>query len=168
MTILKKILLLRSTPWLILLILFPAFSLSAQTAEELDTLLETQELSAAGAARFVLGAADLLPPELSGADAQTAAYEMAKAQGWITLPAGDGLTLKDAAWLVMNAFNIEGGMMYSLFPGPRYAYREMIYRKLIQGRADPDMCVSGQRLLQIIDRTQNYTGDSDGSQGGAT
>ena len=43
--------------------------------------------------------------------------------------------------------------MYSLFHTPRYAYREMVYRKLIQGRANPSMKVSGQRLLQIIDRS---------------
>ena len=44
--------------------------------------------------------------------------------------------------------------------------REMVYRKLIQGAADPGMKVSGVRLLQIISKTLNYTG-ADGSVHGS-
>ena len=167
MTIPKIILFLRETPrppWFILLLFLAPFCLSAQTAEELDAALETQAISAAAAARFVLGSADLLPEELAGAEAQTAAYEMAKSRGWLTGAADGALSLEEAAFLVMSAFNIDGGVMYSLFPGPRYAYREMVYRRLIQGRADPAMSVSGPRLLRIIDRAHS-TG-AEAAQGG--
>jgi hypothetical protein len=54
--------------------------------------------------------------------------------------------------------------MYSLFPCPRYAYREMIYRKLIQGRADEGFAVSGDRLLHIIGRVLKYTGRDSGAE----
>jgi len=37
----------------------------------------------------------------------------------------------------------------------------MLYRKLIQGRSDPAMTVSGQRLLQIIARVLNYSGENE-------
>jgi hypothetical protein len=46
--------------------------------------------------------------------------------------------------------------MYSLFPGPRYAYRELLYLKIIQGRADGNFTVSGDRLLQILGRALQY------------
>ena len=113
-----------------------ALALSAQTAAELDTLLETNAVTAAAAARFILGAADLLPPELSGTEAEEAAYAIALEMGWTAKNADAAVTLQDTAFLVMNAFDIKGGIMYSRFRNPRYAYREMIYRKLIQGRAD--------------------------------
>jgi hypothetical protein len=141
--------------------LFPALSLSAQTAEELDKMLETQELSAAQAARFVLGAADLVPDHLFGGEAEEAAYTMAAENGWLTLGPGDTMRLKDAAFLVMRAFELKGGIMYSIFRNPRYAYREMVYKKLIQGRADPGFTVSGERLLHIIGSTLRYSGEEE-------
>ena len=145
------------------LFFFSALSLSAQTAAEMDTMLDTQSVTAAASARFVLGAADLLPAGLEGKAAETAAYDMARSRGWLSPSADEALTLEEAAYLVMGAFGIEGGVMYNLAPGPRYAYREMTYRRLIQGRSDPDMNVSGVRLLQIISRTQSYTDSTGGS-----
>jgi hypothetical protein len=50
--------------------------------------------------------------------------------------------------------------MYSLFPGPRSSYREMVHRRLIQGRAYSTMKVSGERLLRIISRALEYSGDT--------
>ena len=138
--------------------LYTVFALFAQTAAELDTILETKAVTTAMAARFALGSADLLPQDLSGSMAETAAYDMAKSKGWITTEAGEAITLKDTAFLVMSAFDVKGGVMYKFLPGPRYAYREMVYRKLIQGRADPDMIVSGERFLHIIGRTLDYVG----------
>ncbi|MCL2791810.1 MAG: hypothetical protein FWD87_01855 [Spirochaetaceae bacterium] len=141
--------------------LFSALALSAQTAAELDRLLETEAVTAAGAARFVLGAAELLPPGLSGAAAENAAYNMARTNRWITKEAADPINLRDAAFLVMNAFEIRGGIMYSFTRAPRYAYREMVYRRLIQGRAYPSMKVSGEQLLQIIGSALSHTGENE-------
>jgi hypothetical protein len=59
----------------------------------------------------------------------------------------------------MKAFNIKGGFMYSLFPGPRYGYRELVYRKIIRGRAYSAMPVSGERLLRIIGRVLGYNNE---------
>ena len=130
----------------------------AQTAAEMDTLLETGAVSVAAASRFVLGSAGLLPG-LSGTGAETAAYEEALSRGFVRAGAEDEITLMDTAFLIMNVFEIKGGLMYSLFQSPRYAYREMIYRRLILGRAYSNMKVSGWQLLQIIGRTLNYTGE---------
>ena len=142
--------------FLLLLVLLPAFAF-AQTATEMDAMLQTEAVSAAQAARFALGSAGLLPPELSGAEAEKAAFDMAASNGWIKIGAEQSVTLKDAAFLIMKAFNLKGGVMYSLFKNPRYAYREMVYCKIIQGATDQSMRVSGQKLLQILDRTLSRT-----------
>ena len=146
---------------IIAMLLFSVPSVPAQTAEELDRMLETRKLNAARAARFVLGAAELLPEYLSGADAEDAAWIMAVENGWVPGGPDDTLRLADAAFLVMNAFGIKGGIMYSIFHNPRYAYREMVYKKLIQGRSDPGFTISGERLLQIIGRTLHYSGEDE-------
>jgi hypothetical protein len=133
----------------------------AQAAAELDSLLDSSEITVGMAARFVMGAVDVLPEGVSGAAAEAAAYGLALEWGWVKKNAGDEATLKDAAFLIMNAFSFKGGALYSLFRNPRYAYRELRYKKIIQGRADPGMKLSGQRLLQIIGRAQSYSGEDE-------
>jgi hypothetical protein len=144
-----------------LLLLLPGLGLFAQTAAELDRLLETEAAGPGTAARFVLGSAGLLPKDLSGAAAEKAALLMAQEQGWLRKTAAEHISLKETAFLVMNAFGLSGGALYSLAHNPRYAYRELLYRGLIQGRADPDFTVSGPRLLQIIERTMEYIEEKD-------
>ena len=151
--------------WRLRVIIFVLFLLPAltftQTADEMDTLLETQTVTVARAARFILGAVELLPTQLSGTEAETAAYSTALSKGWVSAGANEAITLRDTAFLIMNAFELKGGLMYRLFRNPRYAYREMIYHRLIQGKADPAMTVSGQRLLHILGRTLTFTGEEE-------
>ena len=143
------------------LILFFLLTLSlfAQTAVEMDVLLETNAVRAGMAARFVLGSLQLLPEGLSGDAAELVAYNMAQANGWVTGDIAASITLKETAFLIMKAFGIKGDLMYSAVKTPRYAYRELVYRKIIQGRSDPAMIVSGKRLLHIIDRVWYFSGN---------
>jgi hypothetical protein len=136
-----------------------ALRLFGQDAGDMDALLETPAVSASQAARFVLGAAGLLPPGLSGAAAEQAAWDAAREQGWLTGEPGRPLRLREAAFLVTGAFGFKGGLMYTLFPGPRYAYRELLHLKIIQGRADGSSAVPGERLLQIIGRALRHSGE---------
>ena len=147
---------------------FAPHPLDAQTASpatEMDTMLAADTVSAAKAARFILASADLLPSDLSGAAAETAAYDIAVSNGWVKKAAEESITLKDTAFLIMKAFDLKGGLMYTLLKNPRYAYREMVYRKLIMGTADPDMKVTGGRLIEILGKTMSYAEEYSGSAG---
>jgi hypothetical protein len=82
------------------------------------------------------------------------AFSFAMERGW--LPKGaqansdavlDGLSL-----LVVQAFEIKGGVFFSLFKNPHYAYRVMVYKGIIQGRTDPQMSVPGSLLLYTVNR----------------
>jgi hypothetical protein len=139
---------------------------SAQTAGEMDTVLETGEVSVILAARFVLGALNMIPGGVSGSEAERDAYAMALERGWVKGSPLALITLRELSFLVMNACGIKGGIGYSLTHSPRYAYRELRYRKIIQGRADPSMTVSGTRLLQIIDRAIVYSAVNDTVEAG--
>ena len=133
--------------------------LSAQTAAEMDRMLETRARSVGLAARFAMGAYGLLPEGLSGAAAEAAAYQAARSAGWVRGGPEEEINLRDTAFLLMNVFELRGGIMYRLFRSPRYAYREMVYRRLIQGRSYPHMGLSGPTFLQILGRTLNFTGE---------
>ena len=137
-------------------ILFFPLTAFAQNAAEMDSMLTATSVSASMGARFVLGAADLLDNELSGGDAEKEAYDLAVSNGWLRVSDSESLTLQDTAFLIMKAFELKGGIMYSLFETTRLAYREMIYQKLITGHVDGSMKVHGARFLQILDRVMSY------------
>jgi hypothetical protein len=137
---------------LLALVCAAAGPVKAQTAEHLDALLDNPALTYAQAAQIVLPAAGLAPEDIS----PEAAF--AEAQNYLPGNAEPGgpVRLGELAFLIMRAFNLKGGICYSLFPGPRYAYRELVHRGFIQGRNDPALCVSGERLLRILGRVLDH------------
>jgi hypothetical protein len=145
------------TGTLALLALWVALPLSAQSpagdAAALDTILDSPALNWGEAARLILAAAD--KGEYSGEDAFVVLQTMT------ALPrgaeSGGPVSLGGVSLIIMKAFDISGGL-YRYFPNSRYAYRELVYLGLIQGRSDPDMKVPGERLLRILGRALDYTG----------
>jgi len=128
-----------------LILAFPAFS---QTADEMEQLLAADSVTYGQAAWFLSRAADL--PAASPEEA----FNNAAQNKWLPKGASpDTAARLDAvALLVMRAFGIKGGINYSRFQTPHYAYRELVYKKIIQGRTDPAMKVSGSVLIFITNR----------------
>ena len=125
-------------------------------AEEIEILLQTGAVTYAQAARFVLEAAEVLT--VSNPDE---AFQYASERKWLPKKAAgnDEARLDGISLLCMRSFDIKGGMWYSITKGPHYAYRELAYRDVIQGRADPGMKVSGERLLFLVGRILSQQGD---------
>jgi len=129
--------------------------LSAQTADEIEKLLGTENLSYGQAAGFIFRAADI-----AGSDDPSVfmdpeeAFRVAGERRW--LPEGAGFDasarLDCVSLLLMRSFGIRGGLFYSLFKNPHYAYRELVYHEIIHGRAEPKMTVSGEMLLYMVNR----------------
>ena len=127
--------------------------LYAQTADFVQTLLETQTVSNAQAARFVLEAAGRVSGSSYGDTSAQDALRFAIGKNWLPqADAQDAISLGNLSHLIMRAFGLRGGPMYSLFHGAHYSYREMVYKDLIQGRSDPSMTVSGYTMLLIVNR----------------
>jgi len=130
----------------------PVF-LSAQQhqsiAAEIETLLQADTITYAQAARFVLEAADARitsnPEE---------AFNYAVQQKWLSKKVSSGGTarLDRISLLLMRSFDVKGGIFYSMTKAPHYAYRELVYKSVIQGRHDPSMQVSGERLIFYVNR----------------
>ena len=119
-----------------------------QTAAEIESLLTVRSVTYEQAAWFVLRAADVYAASPEGA------FSHASGQNWLPADAaaGDGVALGGLSLLVMEAFDLKGGLFYSFAKTPHYAYRELVYKDIIQGRVDPDMAVSGDFLLFLIGR----------------
>ena len=151
------------------LLLIPAF-LPAQTAAELESVLESSAVTCSEAAWFVYASSGGDASGGSDASAENdnsiendspeeavtseTAFDWVMARGWLPKKTArdDPITLGTLSFLIMEAFDIKGGMMYFFLPGPRYAFRTMVGRSFIQGSADPAMLVSGERFLLILGR----------------
>ena len=136
-------------PFFILLMLI-AMPAGAQTAAEIEALLQKPAVSRAEAARFISGAA-------FGGDREQSEVPDISAPPNKTIEDGEGsedaaMRLDETAFLLLEAFDAPGGFFYRLWRGPHYAYRELCYRKVIPGRTDPAQSVPGELLLYMIGR----------------
>jgi hypothetical protein len=136
-----------------------SFFLPAQTAAELERILDLPSVSYGDAAWLILSSAGALPPETSTGGA----YDFASDNKWLPQKAApeEAITLGGVSLLIMQSLNLKGGLMFSLFPNPRYSYRELVYRQVIQGHAYSTQKVSGERLLRILSRALEYSGDTE-------
>ena len=126
--------------------------LHAQTAARIERLLEKETVSYQETALLVLEASGHLDPA-NKTDVEDA-FVFARERGWLpaNTKAGDAVNLKGLSLLITWAFDIKGGLFYTLFKNPHYAYRTLVYYNIIQGRADPLMYVSGELLLFTVNR----------------
>ena len=123
--------------------------LSGQTAQRMEALLEEEALSWSDAAIFVLEAADW-----AAFSNPVDAFYYARERNWLPKNAQpqDTARLNGISLLLMQAFELPGGIFYSLTKNSHYAYRELVYKEVILGRADPHMLVSGDDFLFMIGR----------------
>jgi hypothetical protein len=133
-------------------LLFGTSPLFSQTADRLEILLQQDHVSYKDTALLVLEASGRID-----AEKQTSAddaFSFAIQRGWLpkNVKANNATRLNGLSLLVMRAFDINGGVFFSLFKNPHYAYRAMVYRGIIQGRSDPQMLVSGDLLLYTVNR----------------
>jgi hypothetical protein len=129
----------------------------AQTAGRLDAVLAAGQVSFAQAAALVLPAAGLLDP----ASEPDAAFEQARPAFPRWADKSAFISMGELSHLVMRSFGLSGGFMYALFPGPRYAYRALAWRRILPLDPDPYRTVSGGELLYIIGQTLSLTGEPD-------
>lgn len=137
------------------LMLFLALSQSAaQSNETMDQFLEQEKASCGHSAYMILTAVGLLDEEASVEEALAvlAETEVKGPSG----PANETITLGEYSYLLMQALEIEGGLMYRLFPGPRYAARELKYLDLIPGESSPRRSLSGAEAVQILGRALEW------------
>ena len=155
---------------IVTLYLICATSLSAQAAFFVDDILNEEIASFGRVVHLTLSSAELvadskvstfLESEMVGFPNSTLSVITLSAladQGWgIEIKErGAPITLGEFAYIVMRAFDLPGGVMYSLFPGPRYAARELGYLGLIPGNSSPYRLISGDEVVQVLGFALNF------------
>jgi len=129
-------------------------NLSAQSNETLDSFLEQEKALFGHSAYMILTAVGSLPDDSSVVEASLA-LEESDIQ-FPSSPADEPITLGEYSFLIMQALEIDGGLMYRVFPGPRYAARELKYLNFIPGSAGPGRSLSGIEAIQILGRALEW------------
>ena len=129
-----------------------------QSAERVDTILKTEKATFGQAAYLIQTS---LKDDSNELDFD-AAFDRFKSEHENlirdSVTAEDVLPVKTYAFLLMKTFDIKGGMMYRIYPCPRYAYRDLQYLAVIQGKNDPDAPMTGAAMLQILSRIDTAQG----------
>jgi len=138
--------------------LFAVSGLFAQSNEFVDSLLSTPAVSVGQLSYLVLVASDNLSEDAD----EARAFELLENLGWASsgMKVSDPVNLRTYAFLLMRAFGLKGGYMYRLFPGPRYAYRELASLQVIQGKSDPLNLVDGITAVRMLGRVFDVLGVS--------
>jgi hypothetical protein len=133
---------------LVCLLIMVVFTLNAQSNAFLDSYFASDQANIGESAYLVLTLSGIIP-ETSTVDA---ALDEIKTKGWNIAfkDKTQAITLGEFAYLVMKANNLSGGLMYALFPGPRYAGRELVYEGIVKGDPNPGRALSGREAFAIL------------------
>lgn len=130
-----------------ILLLVAATTLTAQSNEQIDAILAEDVATTGSAAYVALSAAGLVDDDSPA----SRAVEIAVEAGWLPqgTAADEPATFGRFAYLLMEAMEVKGGLMYRMIPGPRYAAREFVYREWSPERRAPGEEISGQFLIRV-------------------
>ncbi len=133
----------------LVIICLPLF-LHSQSNTVIDELIEKENADWGQTTYLVLTAVELLdenediPGVMSALEAQQWKIDSKDAEEFITLG--------EYSYMLMKAFGLSGGLMYKIFPGPRYAARELDYLNFIDENKSPYRTLSGEEVLRILGR----------------
>jgi len=129
------------------------FQAAGSTAAEIEMLLEAQVVTYAQASRFVLDAAG--QEAFANPDQ---AFAFARERNWLPRRATSEApaTLGGVSLLLMQSFELQGGLLFSITRSAHFAYRELEYIGVIHGRAVQSQQVSGNTLLYITGRVLGH------------
>ena len=139
-------------PWVFVLLLgvVAVFSLPAQTAERIETIGNEAEVSVGSAAYIAAASASLIESDASPSQALEALADRGyRLDGSAE---DDSVRLDHFAYMLMIAHDLSGGFMYTLFPGPRYAFREFEFERILRGGGNSGDPLSGTRALRLTGR----------------
>ncbi|MFP3960094.1 MAG: hypothetical protein ACLFUX_07980 [Spirochaetaceae bacterium] len=144
----------KTVVWMCVALAALAVAAGAQSNEVIDEILDRDAATFGQAAYVVFLAAEEAPEDAS-------VEEVHRGISWSDWnldqkPADEPVRLGEFSYLLMESFDIPGGIMYRLIPGPRYAARELDYLDFLLRRGDPSRVVSGQEMLHAVGQALRY------------
>lgn len=132
------------------LFILPVADVFAQSNQVIDALLLEERATFQNSVYLILSVAGIIPEEATGEEA----VEALKQTDWKIKIKGpdEPIRLGTYSLLLMKAFNIKGGIFYTLFPSPRYASRELGYKGYIKKGVKAGRYLTGRDAIKIMGR----------------
>jgi hypothetical protein len=134
--------------------LISASVVSADQFEVIQRLQGAEEIAYRDAAYAVLLSAGVLPGSARPDAALNA--ELRERLGWADRPTDDAVSVSEFSFLVMEGFDIPGGLMYRLAPGPRYALRELRFRRILTEPLNGPSSIEGAHALRMLANAMDW------------
>jgi len=131
----------------LIVLLLPLSLAGAQSGALMDHILQEPHLSVAEAAYLV----GLASGKLSETG-DTQGTILLQTLGW-SESSNDptrAVTAAQYAWLLAQSFPLPRGLWAWMFPGPRYSYRDLVFRGFFPRQGDPDALLTGGEAIQIL------------------
>lgn len=119
----------------------------SQTADSVTKMIESKTVSFEQVAYFAAVSNGLITEDVSVEDAVIALESKIKKS---EVKTADALSYEDCAFVCAKAWNIKGGLMFTLFKNPRYAFKEFQAKKYIQESKNPKSKITGRDALYLI------------------
>jgi hypothetical protein len=120
----------------------------------IDSILGQKAISWENAAWLIGRATQLLDDSATPADAVAKAVSAGWGPGSRSPEAT--LDLKSYSYTLIKALALPHGVMFWIFPGPRYALRELAFRKIVPVTLPPDRQVSGEEAMRYLQAAQDW------------
>jgi hypothetical protein len=125
-----------------------AASAAAQSNDRLDELLAQAQAHLDATSYLLLTASGQVAEDTE----VQAAFDAAVSAGLIasSRKPDEGVSVEDLAYLVMKTQKIPGGLEWTFLPSPRAAYRELVYRNVVNASAGPRRLVAGDEVVRTL------------------
>lgn len=137
------------------LMLLAGVSAFSQSNDVIDRLLNSEEARLNDALYLVSILSESASPDAEQAEAL-------KAVDWgrydITPDPSATITFGELSYLLMESLGMRGGLFYKLFPGPRYAARELRYLEIPAEAYYAGSVLSGTEVLRLSQRAAERVG----------
>ncbi len=125
-------------------------SIAAQSNEQMDEFLARSYADLGMSSYLVLASAGRIDESASVEEALNWVSEQGMDASFKNLEADRDICYGEFSYILMEALSLKGGVMYRIFPGPRYAAREAAYKKWMLGRSSPSRSLRPYEVINAI------------------
>ncbi len=141
--------------FLVLIFIFFCSVLTAQSAEKVTMMIESQTVTISDIAYFAATYFGISEDEAESENALEALEE------YVQFPKIDdknaSLTYEDFAYFCTQVWNIEGGIMLRLTKSPRYSFRELQSMGIIENGIQQKTLISGVEALTLMTKCIDFS-----------
>jgi hypothetical protein len=126
----------------------------SQSNQSIDTLLNEDPASFGSTAVFILSASGMIEQDAPVESAMRAVALLNRRLG--ERDPLDPVRTGEFSLMVMRAFDLQGGIWYSITHSKRYAFRELAYLGFLERKDGPFRRMSGEDVLSTLSRVVNW------------